>query len=156
MSSGRQKEGEIGLPPIFVLGTQVRLMSSVCLWYRLFKMKDEGLWRGSSHSLSLIYTHKHTHESITTVSVLALSIVKVISYAVEYLTNTLRSNTANRNYFWLWWQNKARLLKRHNLTKWESRYRVEFSLKRFKKKKWNCGLKAIKDIREICEEQPGW
>lgn len=59
MSSGLQKEREIGLPPIFVLGTQVRLMSRVCLSYRLFKMKDEGLWRGSSHSLSLIYTHKH-------------------------------------------------------------------------------------------------
>lgn len=62
MSSGLQKEREIVLPPIFVSGTQVRLMSRVCLWYRLFKMKDEGLWRGSSHSLSLIYTHAHKQE----------------------------------------------------------------------------------------------
>lgn len=62
MSSGLQKEREIVLPPIFVSGTQVRLMSRVCLWYRLFKMKDEGLWRGSSHSLSLIYTHTHKQE----------------------------------------------------------------------------------------------
>lgn len=59
MSSGLQKEREIVLPPIFVSGTQVRLMSRVCLWYRLFKMKDEGLWRGSSHSLPLIHTHAH-------------------------------------------------------------------------------------------------
>lgn len=62
MSSGLQKEREIVLPPIFVSGTQVRLMSRVCLWYRLFKMKDEGLWRGSSHSLPLIYTHAHKQE----------------------------------------------------------------------------------------------
>lgn len=47
-------------------------------------------------------THAHTDENIPTVSVLPLSIVKVISYAVEYLTNTVISEREKKNNFWSW------------------------------------------------------
>lgn len=68
-----QKAREISLPTIFVLETQVRLMRSVCLSYWLFKMKDECLQRGTSHSPSLIYTQTHTStQQHTTINVLGL------------------------------------------------------------------------------------
>lgn len=107
MSSGLQKEREIVLPPIFVSGTQVRLMSRVCLWYRLFKMKDEGLWRGSSHSLSLIYTHKHQHthsECPSFVNSQGYFICTKIfdSYGDIKLSRKKKNN--NRNNFWSRWK----------------------------------------------------